>query len=123
MCKANYFTRWGSELVALAALVFTVSAYAADWTYDSVAGTISDGVWTFNATVTSDNKMSVGTCVTYPDTVSLLDFSKPVKDADDNVYTIKALNTEMVTFSVTGGSHYPMMFRVGKIVSAERHKQ
>lgn len=103
MCKANYFTRWGSELVALAALVFTVSAYAADWTYDSGAGTISDGVWKFNATVTSDNKMSVGTCVTYPDTLSLLDFSKPVKDADDNVYTIKALNTEMVTFSVTGG--------------------
>ena len=103
MCKANYFTRWGSELVALAAFVFTVSAYAADWTYDSGAGTITDDVWTFNATVTSDNKMSVGTCVTYPDTLSLLDFSKPVKDADDNVYTIKALNTEMVTFSVTGG--------------------
>ena len=103
MCKANNFAKWGGELVALAALVFTVSAYAADWTYDSGAGTISDGVWTFNATVASDNKMTVGTCVTYPASVSLLDFSKPVKDADDNVYTIKALNTEMVTFSRTGG--------------------
>ncbi len=102
MCKANYFTRWGSELVALAALVFTVSAYAADWTYDSGAGTITDGVWTFNATVT-DNKMTVGTCTVYPAEVSLLDFSKPVKDANDTVYTIKALNTAMVTFSRTGG--------------------
>ena len=89
--------------VAIAASLFAMSSLAEDayWTY--AGGTITDGVWTFNATVVSDNKMTVGTCVTYPGSVSLLDFSKPVKDADDNVYTIKALNTAMVTFSRSGG--------------------
>lgn len=79
--------------VAIAASLFAMSSLAEDayWTY--AGGTISGGVWTFNATVASGNKMTVGTCVTYPDSVSLLDFSKPVKDADDNVYTIKTLNT------------------------------
>ncbi len=94
-------TAWRKVLVlASVALVFPV--FAADWLYDSTAGTITDGVWTFNATVT-DNKMTVGTCTVYPAEVSLLDFSKPVKDADYNEYTIKALNTAMVTFSRTGG--------------------
>lgn len=99
MCKANYFTRWGSELVALAALVFTVSAYAADWTYDSGAGTISDDVWTFTASVASGNKMTVKTCTGCPSELSTLDFSKPVTDANDTVYTIVALGVD-----VTGNS-------------------
>lgn len=99
MCKANYFTRWGSELVALAALVFTVSAYAADWTYDSGAGTITDGVWTFTASVASGNKMTVRTCTGCPSELSTLDFSKPVTDANDTVYTIVALGV-----NVTGNS-------------------
>ena len=92
-----------AQSILLAALAVAFPALAADWTYDSTAGTITDGVWTFNATVASGNKMTVGTCVTYPGSLSLLDFAKPVKDADDNVYTIKELNTAMVTFSVTGG--------------------
>ena len=92
-----------AKSILLAALACTLPALADDWTYDSTAGTITDGVWTFNATVASGNKMTVGTCVTYPGSLSLLDFSKPVKGADDNVYTIKTLNTAMVTFSRTGG--------------------
>lgn len=96
MRKANHFTTWGSGLVTLAVFVFTISACAADWIYDSTAGTITDGVWTFNATVASDNKMTVGTCTDtgYPDSVSLLDFSKPVKDSDENIYTIVKLDTQ-----------------------------
>ena len=92
-------------LVAAATASLHLSAFGADayWTYDSSAGTISDGLWTFNATVASGNKMTVGTCTAYPDSVSLLDFSKPVKDANDTAYTIKTLNTAMVTFSRTGG--------------------
>ena len=73
------------------------------WTYDSAAGTISDGIWTFNATVSSGNMMTVGTCTAYPDSVSRLDFSKPVQGAGETAYTIKALNTAMVTFSRDGG--------------------
>ena len=83
----------------------SLHAFAEDayWTYDSAAGTIADGLWTFNATVASGNLMTVGTCTDYPSDVSLLDFSKPVKDESDTAYTIKALNTSMVTFSRTGG--------------------
>ncbi len=102
MCKANYFTRWGSELVALAALVFTVSAYAADWMYDSGAGTITDDVWTFTASVASGNKMTVRTCTGCPSELSTLDFSKPVKDANETVYTIVALGVNVT--SKTGRS-------------------
>ena len=81
-----------------------ISAFAEDayWTYDSAAGTITDGLWTFNATV-SGTQMTVKTCTDYPTTLSLLDFAKPVKDANDVAYTIKALNTAMVTFSRDGG--------------------
>lgn len=94
-------TAW-RKVVVLASVALVFPVFADDWLYDPSAGTISDNVWTFNATVT-DNKMTVGTCTDYPAEISLLDFSKPVKDADYNEYTIKALNTAMVTFSVTGG--------------------
>ena len=94
MCKANNFAKWGGELVALAALVFTVSAYAADWTYDSGAGTITDGVWTFTVSVSGTN-MDVRTCKTCPEVLSTLDFSKQVKDANETVYTIVALGVNV----------------------------
>ena len=91
-----------SALPAVFLVMSPLTVFGVDWLYDSAAGTISDGVWTFNATV-SGTQMTVGTCTNYPSALSLLDFSKPVKDASETVYTIKALNTAMVTFSRTGG--------------------
>ena len=90
--------------IAILLLFATLSSALAEdayWTYDSATGTISDGLWTFNASV-SGTQMTVGTCTVYPDALSLLDFAKPVKDAGETEYTIKTLNTAMVTFSKTG---------------------
>lgn len=60
------------------------------WTYDSAAGTISDGIWTFNATVLGTD-MTVTLCTDSPETLSTLDLSKPVKGAGDVTYTIVTL--------------------------------
>ena len=44
-----------SILLAMSAAIATFGAFAADsrWTYNSADGTISDGDWTFAATVNS----------------------------------------------------------------------
>ena len=77
--------------VILAAFAFAGAALAADdhWTYDS--GTISDGDWTFNATV-SGTSLTVNAVTAWPDTISSLDFSKPVRDNGTGNYTIVTLN-------------------------------
>ena len=95
------FPRWG-RLAALAAIAFALPALADDWLYDSAAGTIADGVWTFSASVASGNKMTVKTCTGCPSELSTLDFSKPVKDANETVYTIVALGVNVT--SKTGRS-------------------
>ena len=80
-------------LFALSAILATVGAFAADsrWTYDSTAGTISDGDWTFAATVNGTD-LTVGAHSANPAVVSDLDFGKPVVDAGNVAYTIVALN-------------------------------
>ncbi len=94
-----------SRFVALmsATMVFgMLSAFGDDWTYDSDTGTVTDGVWTFTATVASGNEMTVKTCTACPSELSTLDFSKPVKDANETSYTIVALGVNVT--SKTGRS-------------------
>ena len=74
------------------------------WTYDSAAGTISDGIWKFNAAV-SGTDMSVTLCTQSPSTPSTLDLSKPVKGAGDVSYTIVTLGqtaTSQTAYSLFG---------------------
>ena len=77
----------------IVALVVGFAAFAEDdhWTYDSAVGTISDGVWTFSATV-SGTSLTVNAVTGYPETRSVLDFAKPVRDAGWNNYVIVKLN-------------------------------
>ena len=107
----------------IAALAATFTSFAADayWTYDSAAGTISDNEWTFNASLDSNNKMTVGTCTAYPSSLSTLDFAKPVQDAGNTQYTIKKLDTAMASFSdpvaarPTQSSPKPEALKVGEL--------
>lgn len=87
---------------AALAVAVSHSAIAADWVYDSAAGQISDGVWTFKATV-AKNSMNLTVGVPVDDTepsqcpseITPLDFSKPVVDSSDpgTQYTIVKLDT------------------------------
>ena len=84
-------------LFLLSAAVAGVSfAEQADhWTYNGL--TITDGEWTFAATVKADTTdMTVGACAEngYPDALSLLDFSKPVSDGE-KTYDIVTLDTKL----------------------------
>ena len=108
----------------IAALAATFTSFAADdhWTY--AAGTITDGEWTFNATLDSNNKMTVGTCTAYPSSLSTLDFAKPVQDAGNTQYTIKKLDTHLAhKKDGTDGGYRPgdleaseVCARVGKLI-------
>lgn len=79
--------------IAVPVLITTIGAFAADsqWTYNSTAGTISDGDWTFAATA-SGTDLTVGAHSANPAVVSDLDFGKPIRDANNVEYTITALN-------------------------------
>ena len=84
-------------LFLLSAAVAGVSfAEQADhWTYNG--STITDGEWTFAATVKADTTdMTVGACAEngYPDAPSLLDFSKPVSNGEIT-YDIVTLDTKL----------------------------
>lgn len=74
------------------------------WLYDPLTETVTDGMWKFAAEVDGEN-MSVGkwTDDGYPLDPSLLDFSKPVRDTDQNVYVITNLNTQ---FGTNAGNWY-----------------
>ena len=74
------------------------------WFYDPLTETVTDGMWKFAAEADGEN-MSVGkwTDDGYPLDPSPLDFSKPVRDADQNVYVITNLDTQ---FGTDGGSWY-----------------
>lgn len=82
-----------SPAVAFAAVAWLgfvmPSAYAADWTFDTDAGTLSDGGWTFAATA-DGGALTVGGCTAWPDAGATLDFSKPVSGG----YTISVLDTK-----------------------------
>ena len=73
--------------ILLTALFAATTALAADWSF--VAGTpatITDGDWTFEVTTvyfsTEQYNLVVGTCTQAPAVPSVLDFSKPVVNAD-----------------------------------------
>lgn len=73
--------------IFLTALFAATTALAADWSF--VAGTpatITDGDWTFEVTPfyfsTEQYNLVVGTCTQAPAVLSVLDFSKPVVNAD-----------------------------------------
>ena len=92
----------------IVALVVGFAAFAEDdhWTYDSAVGTISDGVWTFNATV-SGTSLTVNAVTGYPETRSVLDFAKPVRDAEWNNYVIVKLNPHFAHKIGTDGGYRP----------------
>lgn len=88
------------RFIFAAALAATVSfsAFAANWVYDSTAKTISDGVWTFSATLAKNTtNLTIGAPVEEecPTTITPLDFSKPIEKSDDpsTTYTIVELNS------------------------------
>ena len=86
-------------LLALSAALATIGAFAADsqWTYNSTAGTISDGDWTFAATV-SGTDLTVGAVSVDPGEGATLDFSKSVTDGSAT-YTIVTLNPNFAAYA------------------------
>ena len=63
------------------------------WLYDSANGTVSDSFWTFLASDDGAGNIVFNAHTgVYPDVAGDLDFSKPVKDAANNSYTIVKLN-------------------------------
>ena len=88
-----------SILLAMSAAIATFGAFAADsqWTYNSTAGTISDGDWTFAATV-SGTDLTVGAVSADPGAGATLDFSKAVTDGSAT-YTIVTLNPNFAEYA------------------------
>ncbi len=88
-----------SILLAMSAAIATFGAFAADsqWTYNSTAGTISDGDWTFAATV-SGTDLTVGAVSVDPGEGATLDFSKSVTDGSAT-YTIVTLNPNFAAYA------------------------
>ncbi len=125
-----------AAVVATALAAFCV--FADNWVYDPnghidyldyTGGVVSDGTWTFKATV-SGSSIKFGAIATnvYPEVVTAIDFSKPVVKKDDTstTYTITELN-EGFGFYQNGQPVYdlpgawgrlgwrPACFRVGEI--------
>lgn len=83
-------------LIMLTLLVSTASA--ANWIFDPVPGTITDGEWTFAATV-NGTSLAVGACSADPGAVATLDFTKGVTSPDETTtYTITTLNPQFSTY-------------------------
>lgn len=87
-------------------LVGAAHLLGANWIYtyseEDNAGQITDGVWTFNATVkTETTNLTVGKFIDYPENVSTLDFSKSVIDSEGTIYTIVTLNPQFSTTTET----------------------
>lgn len=86
--------------ILLTALFAATTALAADWSLTTGnPATITDGVWTFEVNViyvsSNSQNLQVGTCTQCPETVSVLDFSKPVVNEADTAitYNITEINT------------------------------
>ena len=88
-----------SILLAMSAAIATFGAFAADpqWTYNSTAGTISDGDWTFVATANGTD-LTVGAVSADPGAGATLDFSKAVTDGSAT-YTIVTLNPNFAAYA------------------------
>jgi len=101
-----------NSFVLFASLVAVSAAFAAadTWTYDSSAGTISDGEWTFNATVSGAN-LTVNAVTNYPQTCSTLNFAKPV----NGNYTIVTLNPHFPKYTNT----HDLGYRPGDLAETE----
>lgn len=71
----------------------TFAVPEANWTFDADAMTIEWGGWKFKVAVGDEERtLSVGRLLAFPETVSPLDFSRPVLDGDDIVYQIVELD-------------------------------
>lgn len=80
-------------LIAAAVAGVSFAEQADHWTYNG--STISDGEWTFAATVKADTtEMTVNAHSGNPSVASELDFSKPVTDSAGVAYTIVTLNPQ-----------------------------
>ncbi len=83
---AKIVSKVAARLSAAALLaVLAGTLHADDWVYDN--GTVSDGVWTFNAQL-SGTKVTLTAFTLGPSTVTELDFTKPIKDTSDNALSI-----------------------------------
>lgn len=95
------------KIVSAAIAVVSFCALAQDWVYDSASGTVSDGVWTFKASVASKTtNITFDTCWGYPEELSTLDLSKPVTDGGSTTYTITTLGTMFGNVSNWGKDVY-----------------
>ena len=83
---AKIVSKVAARLSAAALLaVLAGTLHAADWVYDN--GTLSDGVWTFNAQL-SGTKVTLTAFTLGPSMLTDLDFTKPIKDTSDNALSI-----------------------------------
>lgn len=94
MKKNKLFTFLATAFAGLG-VAYAQELTSNDWTYfyseEDSEYQVTDGTWTFKATVTGD-LLTVNEVIGYPTEISQLDFSKPVTDADGNSYTISKLN-------------------------------
>lgn len=83
------------ELTVTLTSNLTIAPYFSSngWTYDASAKTITDGYWTFGATVTADNTMTVSSRKVIPGIIGFLDFSTPV---DNGTYSITKLEHHLL---------------------------
>lgn len=83
---AKIVSRVAARLSAAALLaVLAGTLHAADWVYDN--GTLSDGVWTFNAQL-SGTKVTLTAFTLGPSVLTTLDFTKSIKDTSGNPLSI-----------------------------------
>ena len=110
--------------MAFVAAVVAMGSFAEQldhWVYES--GTISDGVWTFNATLAKDKVSLTVADSTTRDSgeweITALDFSKPVLDANQGELIITAINTKYSTYDSSSPYYrakpYPESGRVGAV--------
>lgn len=66
---------------------------AGNWTYNPVAATVSDGVWTFKVSSVSEDGLTLGTCQVWPEQKSTLNLSKPITDGSGHSYAIAVLGS------------------------------
>jgi hypothetical protein len=84
-------------ILSFCAILCASALFADNWTYfyseEDSTYKVTDNVWTFKASV-SDELLTVSEVLDYPEEISMLDFSKPVTDADGNSYTIRTLSPQ-----------------------------
>ena len=96
-------------LFLVATAIVVVGGVYADWLYDPTESTVSDGVWTFGATVKAGTtELTVNAVQIAPSEVSPLDFSQLVTDGS-TVYTIVTLNPQFATAACGQRSNKPYL--------------